>query len=88
MRLELHVDIVKLNKIWKLLCQAQDMCATAFSRWVRSCLWCADSAQADAVLLIFTLAAVHPVEMPVMLQTAFQVGCNSMTALFLIIRLI
>lgn len=31
-----------------------------------------DSAKAHAVLLIFTLAAVHPLEMPAMLQTAFQ----------------
>ena len=36
-------------------------------------LWYADVAQAHAVLLIFTLAAVHPLEMPAMLQTAFQV---------------
>ena len=32
---------------------------------------CAGSA--DAVLLIFTLAAVAPAEMPAVLQTAFQV---------------
>ena len=42
--------------------------------WPDVCCHVFAAGSADAALLIFTLAAVRPEEMPAMLHTAFQVG--------------
>ncbi len=42
--------------------------------WPDVCCHVVAAGSADAALLIFTLAAVTPEEMPAMLHTAFQVG--------------